>query len=263
MSPSSPPVRGAPCWVSLITRNVEAAQAFYGAVLGWDYRPGFHGQDNYCLALADGRPVAGIGSPTPSMELPVTWTAYFYVDSADQVADRIRERGATVAVGPLKFGTGRVAWAADPAGATFGIWEGEANPRWPLGEGVGAPARLELRARDAFASAIFYGEVFQWDTRDPRRCDVRYEHDRVVLRIGGRTVAALTGGAVEAAPEPQVRPRWHVYFRVADTDAAARRAEEAGGTITSPPADTPFGRVAMIRDPDGGLFTVASGVSED
>ena len=50
-----------------------------------------------------------------------------------------------------------------------------------------------------------------------------------------------------------------MYFRVEDTDAAARRAEEAGGTVTSPPENSPVGRVAMLRDPDGGLFTVTTG----
>ncbi len=259
MSAATHAVRGAPCWVTLITRDMPGAQAFYRAVLGWEYRPGNQGQENYCLALAGGTPVAGIGALAHSMEFPVSWTAYFSVDSADAVASRIRERGATVAVGPLKFGTGRVAWAADPAGAVFGIWEGAVNPDWRVGESKGAPAWLELRTRDAFAAAMFYGEVFQWDTEHPELYDVRFEHDRVLLRIGGRTVASLTGGGVEAAPEPQVRPRWHVYFRVEDTDAAARRAEEAGGTVTSPPENSPVGRVAMLRDPDGGLFTVTTG----
>jgi predicted enzyme related to lactoylglutathione lyase len=257
MSPSAYAARGAPCWVSLMTRDLPTAEAFYHAVLGWEYRPGF--QPDYSLALVNDTPVAGIGALAPTMEFPVSWTSYFAVDSADQVADRIRERGATVAVGPLKFGKGRVAWAADPAGAVFGIWEGEVDPRWRVSRKNGAPAWLELRTRDAFASAIFYGEVFQWETDDPERYDVRYEHDRVILRIAGHSVAGLTGGAIEGAPEPQIRPRWHVYFCVPDVEEAVRHAQAAGGTVTAPPTDSPFGPVAMVCDPDGGLFTVTSG----
>jgi predicted enzyme related to lactoylglutathione lyase len=257
MAPSAHAIRGAPCWVSLMTRDLTTAEAFYQAVLGWEYRPGF--QPDYSLALVNGVPVAGIGALSTAMGSPISWTSYFAVDSADQAADRIRERGATVGVGPLKFGKSRVAWAVDPAGAVFGLWEGEIHPDWRVGRTNGAPAWLELRTRDAFASAIFYGEVFQWKTDDPEQYDVRYEHDRVILRIAGRSVAGLIGGGIEAAPEPQFRPQWHVYFCVPDVEKAVQRAQAAGGTVTAPPAGSPFGPVAMLRDPDGGLFTVTSG----
>ncbi len=41
---------------------------------------------------------------------------------------RIRERGAISEVGPLSFGTGRAAPAADPDGAVFGFWQGKVIP---------------------------------------------------------------------------------------------------------------------------------------
>ncbi|WP_308290465.1 VOC family protein [Streptomyces meridianus] len=250
-------IQGAPCWVSLMARDLDATQDFYGSVLGWTYRGSSAGAD-VSVALADGRPVAGINALAPSMGVPVAWTAYFSAPNADIVAARIRERGATVGVGPLAFGAGRAALASDPAGAVFGFWEGPVQAGWRVGA-ANAPAALELHTRDAFAAAVFYGELFDWASGLPDTCTVSYEHETVLVLAEGRTVASLMGGGIEAAPDPQVRPRWHVFFWVSDVDAAARAAVRGGGTVVSGPQDARAGRAASLRDPDGALFAVTSG----
>ncbi|MFG2288451.1 VOC family protein [Streptomyces sp. NPDC048595] len=250
------PVRGAPCWVSLLARDLEAAQAFYSAVLDWRFRPASLGEE-FSIALLDGEPVAGIGALAQSLQIAVAWTAYFAVEDADDTAGRIRERGATVAVGPLKLGPGRAALAADRDGATFGFWEGQ-TLAWSVGQG-NAPACLELRTRDAFEAAIFYAEVFGWASKEPGGCDVTYEDDQVIVRDGTHTVATLHGGAVESAPDPRVRPRWHVHFPVRDIEKVTAAAVAAGGTATPvAPVAEGAGRQAVIRDPDGGIFTVTA-----
>ncbi|MCK7625279.1 VOC family protein [Streptomyces sp. RS10V-4] len=248
---------GAPCWVSLMTHDLQAAQDFYGEVLGWHFRPGVLGPE-FSIALAEGQPVAGLGALGPSWRVAVAWTPYFAVANANDTAARIRERGATVAVGPLEFGKGRAALAADRDGAVFGLWEGQ-TLSWAVGQGC-APMCLELRTRDAFEAAIFYGEVFGWSPDRPGGCDITYEHDEVVVRdAGGRTVAALRGGAVEAAPDPHVRPRWHVYFPVHDIEKVTAAAVAAGGfALPVTPMVDSTGCEAVIRDPQGGLFTVAT-----
>ncbi|MER6999062.1 VOC family protein [Streptomyces sp. NPDC000410] len=251
--------------MSLTAQDLRSAQDFYGAVLGWEFEPGVQGPGSYVVAHANGTPVAGLMESTQTMgvRLPVVWTAYFVADSADTIASRIRERGGTVAVGPLEFGRGRMAWVADPWDANFCIWEGPVDADWHAGPALGAAAWLELRTRDPFASAVFYGEVFDWDSRAPEMIDVRYEHDRVLLRTAGHTVAGIYGGAVEASPDPDVRPRWHVYFCHGDVDAAVSRAVAANGTVVTPPENTPLGRVAALRDPEGGLFHLTSGETAD
>lgn len=256
MPASSRPASGAPCWVSLMARDLGAAQEFYGAVLGWTFRPTQLG-DDFSVALADGSAAGGIGALAPSLQAAVAWTPYFAVGNADTAAARIRERGATVAVGPLAMNTGRATLAADPDGAVFGFWEGRTVAGWSVGRG-GAPARLELRTRDAFAAAIFYAGVLTWGSEEQNSCEVHYENDQVVVRDRARTVAALRGGAVESAPDPQIRPRWRVYFRVPDVAAAVGTAAAAGGTVVAPPAVSDSGHEATLRDPDGGLFTVVA-----
>ncbi|MEU7484852.1 VOC family protein [Streptomyces sp. NPDC042319] len=248
-----PPALGAPCRVSLAARDLPATEDFYAAVLGWSFRPSSFG-DGFRIALCDGKPVAGIGPLAGRWQMTVVWTPYFAVPHADETAARIRERGATVAIGPLALGHGRAAHAADRDGAAFGIWEGQT-----LVCSVGqedAPAHLELRTRDIFDSAVFYAEVFGW-AAGHRACYVAYEEGRVVVRQDGHTVAALHGGGIEAAPDPKVRPRWHVHFHVKDAEAVSAAALAAGGAVSlgASASDAPAAH-AVIRDPDGGLFTV-------
>ena len=49
---------------------------------------------------------------------------------------------------------------------------------------------------------------------------------------------------------PGAPSSWHVTFSVADRDASAATAERLGATVLST-ADTPWTRVAEIRDPQG------------
>ncbi|MEW2544948.1 VOC family protein [Streptomyces sp. NPDC047002] len=248
---------GAPCWVSLMTHDLAAAEEFYGAVLGWRFRATPLGEEFAVAVGAGGAPAAGIGAVASSLQAGVAWIPYFAVGDADATSARIRERSATVAVGPLTMPVGRAALAADPQGATFGFWAGMTMEGWSVGRGP-APAALRLRTRDAFAAAIFYGEVLGWAAA-PGGLDVRYEQDRVRVADRGGTVAELYGGALESPPDPRVRPRWEVHFRVADVAAAAAAATSAGGSVVAPPAQDAVrggGLVATLRDPDGGVFTV-------
>ncbi|MFD9304802.1 VOC family protein [Streptomyces sp. NPDC060048] len=242
--------------MSLTARDLAGAERFYAAVLGWEFRRTRLGE-GFSVAYRDGATVAGIGALAGRLGMPVAWTPYFAVEDADVTAARIRERGATMAVGPLGFVTGRAGLAADPAGAAFGFWQGEVIPDWTVGRD-GAPAWLELRTRDAFAAAIFYGEVLGWADDGPGCCTVSYEHDHVVLRHRRATVARISGGALEEDPDPQVRPRWHVHFAVPDLEAAAEAATRMGGRTASPVQTSPVSRELVLADPDGALFTIVT-----
>ncbi|MFD5562766.1 VOC family protein [Kitasatospora griseola] len=241
-------VPAVPCWAGLTVRDMDAAQGFYGPLLGWEFVPGPDRWGPYVRATVDGVEVAGLSQLDAAWERPVAWTTYFGIESADRAADGVRERGGTLAVGPLAFDAGRVALAADPFGATFGIWEGEpGEDTWMTAPG--APAWIELRTADPFAAALFYGEVFRWDGRDPSEFEVRYEDERVVLRSGGHSVAALRLAH-------DLAPHWEVFFAVADADATAHRATALGGRVLDGPADFPYGRVARLADPEGGRFSI-------
>lgn len=247
--------RGAPCWVSLSARDLAAAEKFYGTVLGWEFRSTTLGT-RYAVALSDGHPVATIGAVAGEMQVAVVWTPFFSVPQVDEATARIRERSATVALGPVSFASGRAALAADRDGAVFGVWDGRLPGGWQAWHDRG-PVVVRLHTRDAFESAIFYGGVLQWADDDGDGCSVGYEpeHSEVVVRTGGNVVARLYSGAVEAAPDPAARPHWAVHFAVRDVASTVETARTLGATVTGT-GEGPDGPWADLCDPDGGRFTV-------
>ncbi|AWW41221.1 glyoxalase/bleomycin resistance protein/dioxygenase [Streptomyces sp. AS58] len=244
-------IYGAPCWVSLTSRDVRATEEFYTAVLGWQWRKAKLG-DHFRIALADGSPVAGIAAVAAMWQMAVAWTPYFAVRSADEAVGRAQERGGTAAVGPISLPPGRAALLADRDGATFGIWEGALVPNWERWR-RSAPAFIRLHTRDAFDAAIFYGEVLGWASAPQGCCEVTYEGDEVVLRSHGDVMARIESGALGAAPDPTIRPHWQVHFTVSDVAACARAAEAHGGSVLRETDDE-----AILRDADGAQFTVTS-----
>jgi uncharacterized protein len=49
---------------------------------------------------------------------------------------------------------------------------------------------------------------------------------------------------------------WLVYFGVADAGAAVTAAEHGGGSVLLGDFDTPYGRMAVLADPGGAVFSV-------
>ncbi|MFD9822695.1 VOC family protein, partial [Streptomyces violascens] len=139
---------GTPCWVSLMVHGLAETQEFYGALFGWEFRPGPNQLGPYVRALLDGKEVAGIGQLPPDRHLPIAWTTYLATNDADATAETIRHCGGTVGVGPLDAGdAGRMAIASDPAGAVFGIWQAGAHVGSAVAGAPGTPAWIELVTR--------------------------------------------------------------------------------------------------------------------
>ena len=53
----------------------------------------------------------------------------------------------------------------------------------------------------------------------------------------------------------ELPPHWLNYFAVEDCDATATKARELGGNVMHGPFDTPHGRVAVVADPYGAVFS--------
>jgi predicted enzyme related to lactoylglutathione lyase len=50
--------------------------------------------------------------------------------------------------------------------------------------------------------------------------------------------------------------RWNVYLQVEDTDETVARAVASGAEVALAAEDTPYGRIAELRDPAGVAFRV-------
>jgi predicted enzyme related to lactoylglutathione lyase len=247
--------RGAPCWLSLAARDAGAAKEFYGRVLGWCHVPllGTAGKPR-SLALKAGVPVGAISEASCELGVYAGWMPHFAVDDVDGATGRLRDRNATVAVGPLATAAGRVAVAAGPDDIVFGLRQQAPDNRWTVGDGP--VARLELHTGDIFAAALFYGGVLGWAGGSEDSCDVEYVHGQIVVRDGRRAVAALRDTAV---PGFEGRRGWHTCFRVTDVDRAADAADTWGGRVISPPqGPRTRRREAVLADREGIPFAVVS-----
>jgi predicted enzyme related to lactoylglutathione lyase len=265
---------GTPCWASLLVRELGPSQEFYHELFGWEFRSGPQQPGPYVRASADGHEVAGLGEIVPGRRLNVAWLPYMASDDADATAGLIRERGGTVAVGPLDADdAGRMAIASDTAGAGFGVWQPALQPDSlpPVtAEVPGAPVWYELITRDSSAAGSFYPAVFGYEAGGEDG-----EHgpedgggngggngddgggsadDYVTLNVNGTPVAGIRGVG-DSMPRER-GPYWKTYFAVSDADETARRIAELGGTVVHLPADTPHGRVATAADPEGAQFSV-------
>jgi predicted enzyme related to lactoylglutathione lyase len=236
---------GTPCWTDYAAADVDAARAFYSAVLGFDYTGGEEEYGGYLQAMTRGRPAAGVMARM-APDAPVGWTTYFATDDAEAATARITEAGGTVVapamdVGPL----GRMAVAVDPTGAVFGVWQaGEF-----IGEQVfnepGSVVWNEAALEDAARARDFYGRVFGFSF-DP----VDGAGDYTTFRVDERPLGGL------GAAQPGTPRGWLTCFAVASADDAVAAVEANGGKVVTPATDTPFGRFAVVEDAWGAAFEV-------
>ncbi|MGW1885469.1 VOC family protein [Streptomyces sp. NPDC001970] len=242
---------GTPCWVSLMVHGLAATQDFYRALFGWDFVPGPQQLGPYVRALIDGKEVAGIGQLPPDRHLPIAWTTYMATDDADETAEQIRMCGGTVGVGPLDAAdAGRLAIAADPEGAVFGVWQAAAHAGIALFGTHGTPVWHELVTRETSSVSKFYQSVFGYDVEPVVSADFDY----LTLHLEGRPVASLHGVG-NTLPRDR-GSHWMTYFEVEDADETAALVVDLGGHVLHEPREGTSGRIATVADPEGAVFTI-------
>ena len=241
---------GTPCWVDHATKDLEASNAFYGTLFGWDADDQGEDMGHYTLMRKGGSSVAG-NMKVMTEDQPCAWVTYVSVDDADATVEQAKKAGATVFVEPMDVSDiGRMAVFADPTGAAIGIWQPKTFHGAELANETGTFAWNELDTRDLPAAKAFYTEVFGWEPNDLDMEEMSYTE----WRLGDRAVAGMM-------PMPEMVPaevpaHWLVYFAVDDTDAVVSKATEIGASALVPPTDIPPGRFAVLSDPDGAAFAV-------
>ena len=134
------------------------------------------------------------------------------------------------------------------------------------------PTRRTLLDRHGAAragKAALYTDPFGWTAEDHGfatllRCPGYGDHLEATvdpeIRVRQQGVAAPPGfedaiGWVGRL-EPGSGPHWHVTFAVEDRDATAAAAERFGAEVIST-ADTRWTLTALVRDPQGAIFTAS------
>ena len=113
----------------------------------------------------------------------------------------------------------------------------------------GSVSWVECLSRDPAAARRFYRDLFGWKSAEDSAGYVVFEFDGE--RVGGLM-------AMPASVPAEVPSYWLAYFTVADVDAACTRAAEMGGAVLEPARAIEQGRFAVLQDPAGAVFAVAT-----
>ena len=244
---------GTPCWVDLATPDLEAAEKFYGPLLGWEIPelPNSAEMGGYRRAKKDGKDIAG-AMPLMQEGQPPAWSTYVAVTDADATAAAVKDAGGSVISEPMDvMELGRMAVFADPTGAVFGIWQPGAFAGAELVNEPGALAWNELGTRDPGAAKTFYAAVFGWGFRD----NDMGEMGTYTEWLNGED---SIGGMLDISGRlpDEIPAHWLVYFAIENTDAAIETVKSSGGNVPFGPVDIPAGRFAVGADPWGAAFAV-------
>ena len=241
---------GTPCWVDLGAEDIDRARTFYAGLFGWDIPPGPPEAGGYSLCMLRGRPAAGMG-PKMNPEMPSTWTTYLAAENADDVAAKVKAAGGQVLMEPMDvMDVGRMAIAADPAGAAFGVWQARAHIGAGIANEPGTLCWNENMSRDFDGNKAFYASVFGYGYDDMSGDGFKY----ATLKVGDAIVGGI--GELPADVPVGVPAHWSTYFAVSDTDATISKAGELGGSVVRPAWDSPYGRMAAVSDDQGVQFSV-------
>lgn len=243
---------GTPCWADTISSDFDAAARFYTGLLGWGAAVSDHRElGRYANLTAHGTPVAGLMPAQEGNPYSDVWSLYIAVDDVDATVSRAEESGGSVILPPMPVGEqGTVAMFTDPAGGVIGAWQAGTLAGFDRSGRPGLPAWFETRTPQYAQCIDFYRAVFGWDVAVVAD-DGRFRYSTFSLP-GGETVAGIMDA--DAASEPA--RHWTVYFSVNDCDAAAARCRNLGGEVDAEPADSPFGRLAHMRDTTGTRFVL-------
>jgi predicted enzyme related to lactoylglutathione lyase len=246
------------CWAELTTTDQAAAKDFYGGLFGWEPEDIPVGENlEYTMMRLRGLDVAAV-APQPQQQresgMPPVWNSYVSVRSADESAARARELGATVHAGPFDvMESGRMAVIQDPQGAFFELWEPRAHFGAALVNEPGALCWNELSTPDQDAAARFYADLFGWTVRELDGAGQRY----LAISVGERA-----NGGIRPLDPPQMPANWLVYFAADELEPSLERVDELGGSAFVGPVDLPFGRFAVLADPQGAVFALWQGELE-
>jgi predicted enzyme related to lactoylglutathione lyase len=225
--------------VDVAVDDVAKAADFYTGLFGWHVA--LDGSGHATCSL-DGHVVAGIGARWGDWRPPV-WTTYLAsVDATATVAAAVGA-GGTVLAAPFDVrDAGRMAVVADPVGATVGVWQAGSDIGVTVANEVGALVWNELMCADLPAAKAFYAAVF-WHAHDDLPAG-----DYAMVTVADKIVGGL-GTAVGPA-------NWITYFEVASADRSAWTVADLGGTVLSAPTDTEYGRIAVVSDNHGAVFSL-------
>jgi len=246
-------IRGRFVWYENLTRDVDAALAFYRAVVGWNTQSWAGMGEPYHMFANGETVIAGLMKLPAGAEAPPHWMGYIGTPDVKATTARAEELGAKVWVKLMEIPTvGTFSVIQDPQGAFFAAYA-------PLKEPAALSAEPksgdfvwhELITTDVDAAWAFYSDLFGWQKKSSLDMG-----PAGIYQIYGLPSGDL-GGIFKKPADMPAPPHWMYYVHVADLDAAVGRVKENGGQVILGPMDIPGGgRIATCVDPQGAVFSL-------
>jgi predicted enzyme related to lactoylglutathione lyase len=238
---------GTPCWIDIQT-DVPRAKDFYGAVMGWSFKP-VTGASGWFMAMDGDKEVAAIGPGEPR-----DWLVYLGVEDIESTAQACVDAGGTLALPPGQVGTlGKAAILDDPGGAPFALWQADRHPGFEITGNPGTPVWFEVNTHDGKSVSDFFSKAMGIESA-PMAGPMTY----FTLNADQRP----RYGVMQMQEARSAQPAsWAVYFQAPEVDAKAEQVKALGGQVLHGPFDSPFGRIAVCSDPMGGMFLLIRSAS--
>jgi predicted enzyme related to lactoylglutathione lyase len=248
-------------WADLVTPDLAAAEHFYGGLFGWTFQAIHTGDSDYAVALADGRPVAGLyQKPIPSGEhRQPAWLTFIAVRDVDAAKRIALAKGAKVLADSRSYPSrGRQAVLADPEGAIFAILASSSGDAPDFLAAPGEWIWSSLLSKDPGAEAAFYQQLFSYDAFD-LASDDGSEH--VILSSDDFARASANAMPADSARR---HSHWLNFIRVDHTgDMVAKVVASGGRVLVEPHVDRHGGQVAVVADPAGAPFGLMEWTDSD
>jgi uncharacterized protein len=111
---------------------------------------------------------------------------------------------------------------------------------------------VDCNTSDPAAAKKFYGAVLGWEMKDMPMPD---GSTYTMATYGGKQVAGIMRLPEEAA-KTGAKPMWLSYVAVDDVDASTKKAESLGGRILKGPVSMGPGKMSILADPTGAVFSL-------
>ncbi|MEW4467506.1 VOC family protein [Parasphingorhabdus sp. JC815] len=245
-------------WYELITSDIEAAQKFYGPLMGWSFSDSGQQDHDYRIFSINGNDVGGFMARPDGAEIPPSWMGYINVDDVDASTASIREAGGSIHMEPQDIAdVGRFAFVADPQGVMFYIMQPTPDNPDETSNAFAATkpqdghcAWNELATTDQAGATAFYADQFGWEQKE--EMDMGPMGTYAFFHQGTYMI-----GAVMTKPDEMPVAAWTYYFRVKDIDAAVETIKANGGKILLDPTEIPGGEFQLnAMDPQGASFAL-------
>src|ERR1700694_1087445 len=152
-------------WYEHLTKDVQAAIAFYSDVVGWKTQP-FPGGGGSLMWVGSQGPLGGVmelPEQAAKMGAPPHWMSHVQVEDVDATAALAKKLGGKVHKEPTDILTvGGFAVLADPQGAAIAIFKPSSEMTLHDASKDGEFCWNELLTSDSAAAFRFYSEIFGW-----------------------------------------------------------------------------------------------------